>query len=131
MESKKILELHFNLGCPDYVKQASHSNKYCLNKTVSPQPTSQDRVMLLFRENGFPVLCKRSYWGLLPLDIAINILHQRMSVVDGHYSYSKFCMFFLPPVNTLPVSCHCTKVGERTQVSDIQIYIRIFIVSEQ
>jgi hypothetical protein len=73
---KRILELHFvKLGFQGYVKQAPHSIKQCLDETVSPQPTSRDRVMHLFRENGFPVSCKDLTGGYqtVALDTALKI----------------------------------------------------------
>jgi hypothetical protein len=63
MENKEIMELHFvKLGCRGYVIWVPHSNKQYLHKMESPQSTSRAWVMNLFKENGFPVSCKNSYW---------------------------------------------------------------------
>jgi hypothetical protein len=63
-KSKKILELHFvKHGYRGYVKRTPRSSKWCLDETVSPQPTSRDRVMHLFRQSGFLTSCLKVLLG--------------------------------------------------------------------
>jgi hypothetical protein len=133
MKSKKTLELQFvKLGCQNYVKQDFHNIKQCLNKTVSPQPTTWGRVMHLLRQKGFPVLCGKSYYGLP----SINPRHCNKSKAISPKAVSSRLDITLMLKSAcssrlmqyvLPASFCCTEAGERTQTNVMSQYTRIFL----
>jgi hypothetical protein len=126
---KKLLELHFvKLGCRGHVKRAPHSIKWCLDEAVSPQPTSRDRVMHLFRENSFPVSVFKGVTGgyqTLAPDTVIKIrtFHRRLPVADKRCSSSKVCMFFQPLIKCSAGQLLLHRGGViRTYTSDLSQY---------